>query len=204
MAITSVKHTIVQKGKRVTMSIHPFDKLPLGTSGALIFTPCPGTPGASLGESLAQLKGAGAEAVITVMPDNEMARNGVTELPDACRSTGLQWFHFPIEDDAAPEEAFTKAWETGKSRVFEILDRSGAVAIHCKGGSGRTSLMAAVILCERGMNHDQILDQVKALRPNGSAQCCKGDCRPASEPLPIQHAKSDRFVTRKILTSNRI
>lgn len=148
------------------MSSHPFDKLPLNKGGALIFTPCPGTRGASLVDSLAQLKDAGAEAVITVMPNDEMASNGVTELPDACRNTDLQWFHFPIEDDASPGEAFRQAWETGRSRVVEILDRSGTVAIHCKGGSGRTSLMAAIILCERGMNHDQILAQVKSLRPN--------------------------------------
>ena len=148
------------------MSLHPFDKLPLGTDGSLIFTPCPGTKGVGLKESLAQLKSAGADAVITTMPDDEMGGNGVTDLPDACRNTGLQWFHFPIDDDAAPGEAFRQAWGTGKNRVFEILDRSGTVVIHCKGGSGRTSLMAAIILCERGMNHDQILNQVKALRPN--------------------------------------
>lgn len=148
------------------MSSHPFDKLPLNTGGALIFTPCPGTKGASLVDSLAQLKDAGAEAVITVMPNDEMVRNGVADLPDACRNKDLQWFHFPIEDDASPGEAFRQAWETGRSPVFEILGRSGTVAIHCKGGSGRTSLMAAIILCERGMKHDEILDEVKTLRPN--------------------------------------
>jgi protein-tyrosine phosphatase len=134
--------------------------------GALIFTPCPGTKGASLSDSLTQLKAAGAEAVITLMPNGEMVRNGVAALPDVCRSTQLQWFHFPIEDDASPGEAFRQAWEAGKGRVFEILDQSGTVAIHCKGGSGRTGLMAAMILCERGMHHDQIRDQVTSLRPS--------------------------------------
>ena len=148
------------------MSSHPFDKLPLSMGSALIFTPCPGTKGASLSDSLTQLKAAGAEAVITLMPNDEMVRNKVAALPDACRSTQLQWFHFPIEDDASPGEAFRQAWEAGKGRVFEILDQSGTVAIHCKGGSGRTGLMAAITLCERGMQHDQILDQVTSLRPN--------------------------------------
>ena len=148
------------------MSLHPFDRLPLGTSRALIFTPCPGTKGAGLKESLAQLKAAGAEAVITLMPDEEMVRNGVGDLPDACRTTDLQWFHFPVEDDASPGEAFEQAWAAGKGRVFDIMDRSGTVAIHCKGGSGRTGLMAAIILCERGMNYDEIRRQVQSLRPN--------------------------------------
>ena len=148
------------------MSTHPYDVLALPDQGQLIFTPCPGTKGVSLEESLAQLKSAGADAVITTMPSDEMASNGVTGLPHVCSGTGLRWFHFPLEDDSSPGEAFGEAWERGKGRVFEILDRSGTLAIHCKGGSGRTSLMAAIILCQRGMKHDLILEQVKALRPN--------------------------------------
>ena len=147
------------------MSTHPYDVLALPDQGHLIFTPCPGTKGVSLKESLAQLRAAGAEAVITVMPNDEMASNGVTELPDVCQTIDLQWFHFPIVEDTSPGEEFRQAWETGKNQVFGILDRSGTVAIHCKGGSGRTSLMAAIILCERGIKHDQILEQVKAVRP---------------------------------------
>lgn len=147
------------------MNKHPYDVLALPQRGSLIFTPCPGTKGVDLATSVSELHQAGADAIITTMPSDEMVSNGVTELPDVCFSTGVQWFHFPIEDDTSPGDAFRQAWETGKSRVFEILDRSGTVAIHCKGGSGRTSLMAAIILCERGMKHDQILDQVKALRP---------------------------------------
>lgn len=147
------------------MPLHPFDKLPLEDGGTLIFTPCPGTKGASLRDSLAQLAQAGARAVITVMPDDEMARNEVTALPEACRDMGLQWFHFPIEDDASPGEAFRQAWGKDKERVFGMLDRRETVAIHCKGGSGRTGLMAAIVMLERGMPLDQVVDRVKSLRP---------------------------------------
>ena len=148
------------------MSSHPFDKLSLNDGGTLIFTPCPGTKGTGLRASLAQLAQAGAKGVITLMPDDEMVHNEVTELPQACSEIGLQWFHFPIEDNASPGEAFQRAWEKNKERVFGILNQKGASAIHCKGGSGRTGLMAAIILLERGMPYEQAVAQVKSLRPN--------------------------------------
>ena len=50
---------------------HPFDYLERHT-GTLMFTPCPGTKGVSLSDSIGQLKAAGAAAFITLMPIHEL------------------------------------------------------------------------------------------------------------------------------------
>ncbi len=147
------------------MSSHPFDKLPLSGGGTLVFTPCPGTKGVDLRESLAQLAQAGAAAVITLMPKDEMARNQVSDLPQACADAGLQWFHLPIVDDTAPEQGFREAWAEAREAVFGVLEGEEAVAIHCKGGSGRTGLMAAIIMLERGTPQSDVVAGVKGLRP---------------------------------------
>ena len=147
------------------MPTHPFDRLPLPGGGALVFTPCPGTKGVELRESLDQLAQAGVKAVITLMPDEEMARNRVAGLPQACVEAGLRWFHLPIEDDTAPADEFRKAWQNDRAAVFAHLDNKEAVAIHCKGGSGRTGLMAAIVMLERGMPPQEVVAEVKALRP---------------------------------------
>ncbi len=47
-----------------------------------------------------------------------------------------------------------------------MLDVGKTIAIHCKGGSGRTGLVAAQILLERGVPLEQVIDQVRAIRPN--------------------------------------
>ena len=148
------------------MSSHPFDKLPLGDGSTLIFTPCPGTKEVSLRESLRQLVEGGARAVITLMPADEMARNDASTLPEVCLEMGIRWFHFPIEDDASPGQGFEQPWEEQKQQVFEMLNQRMAIAIHCKGGSGRTGLMAAIIMLERGIPFEQTVSQVKSLRPN--------------------------------------
>ncbi len=147
------------------MDSHPFDILPLDQGGSLIFTPCPGTKGVELQTSIAQLKRAGAKAVITLMTNDEMASLGVDTLPAICKQHGLQWFHLPIEDDEAPTAEYQQKWETQKQQIYNILDQNGTLVIHCRGGSGRTGLMAAIILMERGTDFDRAVSMVKGLRP---------------------------------------
>lgn len=144
---------------------HPFDLLPLGNGANLMFTPCPGTQTANLPDSLQQLAAAGACAVLTLMPSEEMQRNAVLDLPEICAQLQLQWFHLPIEDDHAPERAFADAWQLAKGEIHGLLDSGKTIAIHCKGGTGRTGMVAAKILLERGLGLDDVITQVRAVRP---------------------------------------
>ncbi|SBT03909.1 Dual specificity protein phosphatase [Candidatus Accumulibacter aalborgensis] len=146
---------------------HPSDLLPLDHEGAgLILTPCPGIRGVEPRTALEQLKAAGADALITLMPADEMTTNGVADIADLCSQSGLQWFHLPIEDEHAPEMDFALAWQAQRLAVHRLLDEGRKIALHCKGGSGRTGLMAALVLVERGWSKDRAVTTVKALRPN--------------------------------------
>lgn len=148
------------------MNTHPCDLLPLKSpSGALILTPCPGTQGVASEAALLQLKTAGADALITLMPDDEMAANAVSDLPQICARHGLRWFHLPIEDEHAPEDGFALAWQAQGAAVHQLLDAGKRIALHCKGGSGRTGLVAAQLLVERGYAKEEAIAAVKALRP---------------------------------------
>ena len=147
------------------MTAHPYDALPLADGGKLIFTPCPGTKGVGLAESLAQLRQAGADAVISMTPSDELARLEVAALPEAVAAAGMRWFHCPVEDDAAPGPDFEKAWAANRDAVLALVFQQGSIAIHCRGGSGRTGLMAALILREMGMDGARADAVVKGLRP---------------------------------------
>lgn len=148
------------------MSQHPFDYLSLGEGrGRLLLTPCPGTKETSLDASLTQLRDAGASAVLTLMPEAEMEKNQVTAMPALCEALELSWFHLPVEDDAGPEAAFEQAWLEARDQVLALLAQGRDVAIHCKGGSGRTGLMAAIILQALEVPPDEAVQRVQALRP---------------------------------------
>lgn len=147
--------------------VHPFTPLMINDEeGQLLFMPCPGTKEVGLQQSLEQLAAAGATAILTLMPNDEMQRNAVIDLPEFCVKLGLEWFHLPIEDDHAPEQLFQDAWLNAREKIHALVNAGKSIAIHCKGGSGRTGLVAAQILLERGMPLDDVITRVRAIRPN--------------------------------------
>ncbi len=147
------------------MTTHPYDALPLPDGGKLIFTPCPGTKGVELAAALEQLHQAGAQAVISLTSSDELAKLEVPALPDAVARADMRWFQLPIEDDATPGPEFEQAWAAHRDAVMSLLARHSGIAIHCRGGSGRTGFMAALILREMGMDGTRADALVKGLRP---------------------------------------
>jgi protein-tyrosine phosphatase len=148
------------------MSNHPLYPLAIpGQIGMLLLTPCPGTADVDLESAIGDLKAAGAKAVLTLMSEHELQQNNVEALPEQCRENGVDWFHLPIADDDAPAEAFSTAWHEARSNVHQLLDEGHAVAIHCKGGSGRTGLVAGQILVERGVRLTDAILLVQSVRP---------------------------------------
>lgn len=146
------------------MQSHPFDILQLET-GAFIFTPCPGTKSVGLSQSVADLKAAGAKAIITLMYDEELIKNGAQQLAIECEQAGLSWFQLPIVDDDAPNEAFSLAFNKHLNEILAIIKSGGSVAVHCKGGSGRTGLVIGLLMHELGYAKNDIVNQVQAIRP---------------------------------------
>jgi protein-tyrosine phosphatase len=147
------------------MTSHPFDTLHLDTGAALLFTPCPGTKGTPLTESVQQLHDAGAQAIVTLMYPSELESNEATALPQVCDALGMSWFQLPIADDAPPNKDFTQAFAKSWPTLKAILSEQGSVAVHCKGGSGRTGMVIGLIMYQLGLDKADIIPQVQALRP---------------------------------------
>ena len=149
------------------MSSHPYFALPVDeTRAQLLLTPCPGTVTTDLRASLDELVAAGAKVVVTLLTVAEIRSNQVHALADLCRASELAWFHLPIEDEGAPGDDFEVAWQKVRTRIHQYLDCHESVVIHCKGGSGRTGVLAARILMERGIPARDAMRKIKILRPN--------------------------------------
>jgi protein-tyrosine phosphatase len=147
------------------MALHPFDKLTVKSNISFLFTPCPGIKDANLVDSVSQLKAAGACAIVTLMSDEELAENNASTLGEVCANQDITWFQFPISDDKGPDERFFDAWQKQKSALLTLLNTSATFAVHCKGGSGRTGLMIAILLVELGYSKAEAKEKVQAMRP---------------------------------------
>lgn len=99
------------------------------------------------------------------MPTEELLQNEIDLLPEECQMLGIEWFHLPVEDDQAPGEAFKAAWAQHHPRLKQLLTEGKTIAIHCKGGSGRTGLVAAQLLIESGVPFSDAIRDVQSLRP---------------------------------------
>ena len=85
---------------------------------------------------------------LVVMPLAELESNGASELPAQCAALGLTWLHLPVADEQVPLADFDRAWQVCHAQIRDLLNADQAIAIHCKGGSGRTGLIAARLLIE--------------------------------------------------------
>ncbi|MCW8996385.1 MAG: protein phosphatase, partial [Psychromonas sp.] len=153
--------------------IHPIFPISIPNSRAkIILTPCPGTKGVALTTSLEQLKQEGAEAVLTLLTQAELDENGVSAIAAAVKALGMSWFHLPILDDHNPEQPFLDAWQSAGPAVHRLLEQGKSIVVHCKGGSGRSGLITAQILLERGNALTPLMGCIKAVRPNAFALAC--------------------------------
>lgn len=154
---------------------HPIriDALPVA-AGMLGLTFCPGKQGDSLtGGSwlrdldvdVAAINGWKAGLVVTLMERHEFVLLRVPDLPERVLAHGMDWVHLPIRDVDIPAASFDAVWEDVRADMMTRLKAGGRVVLHCRGGLGRTGIVAALLLIESGMHADTAILTVRRARP---------------------------------------
>jgi protein-tyrosine phosphatase len=144
-------------------------------AGQVGLTICPGKRGDSvygaswerdLDTDVRVIREWGAAAVVTLIEDHEFEMLGVERLPQAVRDAGMEWHHLPIRDVQVPDARFEAGWASAGARLGDRLRNGERVLVHCRGGLGRTGMVAARLLVEcAGATSQQALDAVRQARP---------------------------------------
>jgi ADP-ribosyl-[dinitrogen reductase] hydrolase len=103
--------------------------------------------------------------VVTLIERFEFDRLGVPDLPERVASHDMGWKHLPIRDVDVPAARFDAVWPQIRRDMMNRLDAGGRIVLHCRGGLGRTGLVAALLLIEQGADPETAIREVRRARP---------------------------------------
>ena len=106
-----------------------------------------------------------AAAVVCLVEQHELDQLGISNLGAEVRRRHMEWHHWPIRDYGVPDDTFNAAWPARSKKLRDLLDRGGRVLIHCKGGLGRTGMVAARLLKESFYSAADAIAAVRSVRP---------------------------------------
>jgi protein-tyrosine phosphatase len=138
--------------------------LSLPRGGRLGVSRLPGA-GGDLAADAATISAWRADLVVSMTETAEMEHLGAGDLPVSLRSSGIAWAHLPIRDFGAPDGASRSAWPGLSHRIHAVLDRGGSVLLHCRGGLGRSGMLALRLMVERGEDGRSAVERLRAARP---------------------------------------
>ncbi|MCW4460135.1 hypothetical protein OK349_00310 [Sphingomonas sp. BT-65] len=112
-----------------------------------------------LEDEIEHWKRSGVEIAVSLLEPEEVAELGLEEEAAICEQNGIRFVSFPIADRTVPEDA-----AAAKRFAAEIAATGRPVAIHCRAGIGRSSIIAVAVLVNNG------IDPAAALAAIGSAR----------------------------------
>jgi ADP-ribosyl-[dinitrogen reductase] hydrolase len=167
-----------QKQKETEMKTSQTHPLQIDTvkagNGEIGLTFCPGkkqensysgTWNRDLNADLEEISKWGAVALVTLIEDHEFIDLSVPDLEDKAEGLGLEWYHLPIKDVSIPRGDFRDAWAYSGHRLRSLLRAGKKIVIHCKGGLGRTGIIAGRLMIELGQVPIEVIDAIRMARP---------------------------------------
>ena len=139
--------------------------------GRLGLTLCPGKKDEGRGwdrdleDDLRVIRNWGASMIISLIEPHEFSLLQVPEFGESAARVGISWIHLPIRDVHVPDDRFESGWSAVRPEVHHRIRTGERILIHCRGGLGRTGLVAARILVERGCVPRDAIHRVRAVRP---------------------------------------
>jgi len=109
------------------------------------------------------------DVLVSLMQAHEHEEVDVHDLYDAVGRHGIRSLPFEIVDGSVPDDADRHAFAELIDDLHAELASGRNVTVHCKGGLGRSGMVAACLLVRAGLDPDAAIDVVRTHR-RGSIQ----------------------------------
>lgn len=101
-----------------------------------------------LEDEAAAMKKAGIDILVSMLRDEEAVELGLTTEAATCRTAGIEFKSFPIQDREVPSSL--ASFSAFVEQLRAELHSGRSVAVHCRASIGRASLLLAGVLCAEG------------------------------------------------------
>ena len=162
-----------------TSETHPIyvDWLPVSWPGKMGLTLAPGKRGDSVfggtwdrdvARDLDRLRNElSIDVLVCLLREHEFARLGIPTLASEARARGIEFWTLPIEDGGVPRASESREVGALVEQIAAAAKRGMNVVIHCRGGLGRSGLLAGCVLVAAGIGADDALRMLRECRgPN--------------------------------------
>lgn len=111
---------------------------------------------------IASWHAAGLHMVVSLPESEEVRELGLQREAELCRDGGIEFVNLPIADRGIPESR-QKALRLSEL-IANTVAEGRSVAVHCRMGIGRSTLVAACGLNRLGLGAEHALSQIEAAR----------------------------------------
>ena len=115
-----------------------------------------------LADDIGTLRNAGVDVVVSALTPAETEAWGLRDESRCCADNGLKFLSFPIEDRSVPTSL--SEFDGLIDSVTDYLREGKAVVVHCWGGVGRSSVIAACALIRNGLSADSSFRVIEEAR----------------------------------------
>lgn len=115
-----------------------------------------------LPDDIAAARRDGVEVIVSALTEAENQELGLTEEARYCKESAIEFLSFPIEDRSLPDS------ESGLDAFIDSMNewvkRGKSIAIHCRAGIGRSSMLSACLLVRQGLSSESAFQKTQAAR----------------------------------------
>ena len=111
---------------------------------------------------MAALARDGINRVVSLLEPSESIGLGLEDEAQLAQAESMSFTNFPIPDMGVPVSA--QDFATLARDLYQEIDAGGNVLVHCRGGIGRSGLLAATILLQAGMDIQEAFARVSRQR----------------------------------------
>lgn len=115
-----------------------------------------------LSDELRRFQSSGIDVLVSLLTEPEAGELGLENEQEACAAAGIAFLSFPIPDRGVPSsrESFRSLIDHLKRELLA----GKSVGVHCRQCIGRSSLLAAALLCCFGTPADSAFERIEECR----------------------------------------